>query len=70
MCLTEATRNFIRKEHFDKAKKEMVIINIGRGALIDELCLEEALRTKVIHGAALDVFLEVSIGSYKLSLID
>ena len=37
-------------------KTSAVIINIGRGSVIDEAALVRALREKRIRGAALDVF--------------
>jgi D-3-phosphoglycerate dehydrogenase/(S)-sulfolactate dehydrogenase len=36
-------------------KPHCVIINVGRGELIDEEALEDALTRKVVAGAALDV---------------
>jgi D-2-hydroxyacid dehydrogenase (NADP+) len=37
-------------------KRTAVLINVSRGALVDEWALVEALRTNRIRGAALDVF--------------
>jgi phosphoglycerate dehydrogenase-like enzyme len=37
-------------------KPTAVIINVGRGAVIDEAAMVRALETKQIAGAALDVF--------------
>lgn len=56
MALTEQTRNTIRAEHFKRAKKGLVLINIGRGPLLDENALVHALKSGDIAGAALDVF--------------
>ena len=41
---------------FAKMRKDAVIINLARGSLIDEKCLIEALMSRKIAGAALDVF--------------
>jgi phosphoglycerate dehydrogenase-like enzyme len=37
-------------------KPDACIINVGRGQLVDESALAQALREKRIGGAALDVF--------------
>ena len=37
-------------------KPDACLINVGRGALVDEVALAAALREKKIGGAALDVF--------------
>ena len=39
-------------------KPTAVLINVGRGALIDETALADALRAKKIAMAAVDVFVE------------
>jgi phosphoglycerate dehydrogenase-like enzyme len=37
-------------------KREAIVMNVGRGPVIDEAAIVEALRAKKIRGAALDVF--------------
>jgi len=54
--LTERTRYLINAERLARMKPEAYIINVARGALIDEAALVEALRNRRIGGAALDVF--------------
>jgi phosphoglycerate dehydrogenase-like enzyme len=54
--LTPATKGMIGKREFDLMKREAVILNVGRGPVIDESAMVEALRTKRIRGAVLDVF--------------
>lgn len=54
--LTEETRGMIGKREFELMKPSAVILNVGRGPVIDEAAMVEALRTKRIRGAALDVF--------------
>ena len=55
--LTEATRGLVGKEAFDHAKEGSVFINVGRGPIVDEDALIEALKAKLrLRGAALDVF--------------
>jgi phosphoglycerate dehydrogenase-like enzyme len=54
--LTEQTRGMIGQREFELMKPSAVILNVGRGPVIDEDAMVEALRTKQIRGAALDVF--------------
>ena len=54
--LTEETRHMINKDIFDAMKPTGVIINVGRGAVIDEDAMIDALDKDKIGGAALDVF--------------
>jgi D-3-phosphoglycerate dehydrogenase / 2-oxoglutarate reductase len=56
MPLTSETKHMISRERLAKAKKELRIVNCARGGLIDEEALYDALKTKRIAGAALDVF--------------
>ncbi len=56
--LTEATHKMIDAAALDSMKDSAYLINVGRGELIDEPALIEALRFKKIAGAALDVFHE------------
>jgi len=53
--LTEATRGMVSAEMLGRCKSSAVIINVGRGPLIDEDALIEALSSNAIKGAALDV---------------
>jgi phosphoglycerate dehydrogenase-like enzyme len=54
--LTSATRGAISKEVIARMKPTAWVVNIARGAIIDEAALIEALREGRIGGAALDVF--------------
>ena len=54
--LTPETKGMIGREQIAAMKSNAVVINIGRGAVIDEPALVEALRDNKIRGAALDVF--------------
>jgi phosphoglycerate dehydrogenase-like enzyme len=54
--LTPETRGFIGKAELRAMKPDAVLINVGRGPLVDETALVAALREKRIGGAALDVF--------------
>ena len=53
--LNEQTKYMINKETIAKMKPSAVIVNTGRGPLINEVDLCEALATKRIAGAGLDV---------------
>ena len=54
--LTPDTRGLVSAAAIAAMKPSAVMINVGRGAVIDEPALIEALRHKRIRGAALDVF--------------
>jgi len=56
--VTPASRNLIDAERLALMKPSACLINVGRGALVDEVALTKALQTKQIAGAALDVFEE------------
>lgn len=53
--LNDQTKYMINKETIDKMKPSAVIVNTGRGPLINEADLCEALASKRIAGAGLDV---------------
>jgi phosphoglycerate dehydrogenase-like enzyme len=54
--LTPETRHLIAARELALMKSNAVLINIGRGAVVDEVALIDALHTGRIRGAALDVF--------------
>ncbi|KAG2389092.1 hypothetical protein C9374_014492 [Naegleria lovaniensis] len=54
--LTESTRHLITKKQFDMMKKNCIIINTARGAVIHEQDLVQALKSNTIAGCGLDVF--------------
>jgi len=53
--LTPETEKMIGKEQFDHAKKGAVFINVGRGPIVDEDALIDALKDGRLKGAGLDV---------------
>lgn len=53
--LTEETRGIIGEKAFEMMKPTACLVNTSRGPLIDEKALYQALKTKKIAGAALDV---------------
>jgi D-2-hydroxyacid dehydrogenase (NADP+) len=56
--MTSSTNALIDATRLAKMKPEACLINVGRGQLIDESALVQALRENKIGGAALDVFVE------------
>jgi phosphoglycerate dehydrogenase-like enzyme len=54
--LTPETRGLIGEREFAVMKPSAVIINVGRGPVIDEAAMIRALTEKRIKGAGLDVF--------------
>jgi len=62
--LTPQTQNLINAERIAKMKPNVVIINVSRGAIVDEAALAKALKDKRIQGAGLDVFAEEPISPH------
>lgn len=56
--LTNETRHMLSDAEFAAMKKSAIVINVGRGPVVDEAALIRALQDKKIAGAALDVFEE------------
>lgn len=56
--LNPATENIINAELLEKTKPGLRIVNVSRGALIDETALAAALDDGRVHSAALEVFQE------------
>ncbi len=54
--LTEETRCLIGRGELRRMKKSAFLINVSRGAVVDEEALAEALRENEIAGAGLDVY--------------
>jgi len=54
--LTPETRHMIGEREFAAMKPGAVIVNVGRGPVIDEAAMLRALTEKRIRGAVLDVF--------------
>lgn len=53
---TEKTKGFLGKEEFDVMKDDVHVVNVGRGPVIDEEALYEALKDDKIGGAAIDTW--------------
>lgn len=61
--LTEQTRGLMQTPQFSAMKRDAILVNLARGAVVDETALLEALRTETIGGAVLDVFTEEPLRS-------
>ncbi|WED43478.1 D-2-hydroxyacid dehydrogenase [Legionella cardiaca] len=53
--LNDTTKNIINTNTLKQMKPTSILINTGRGALVDEAALADALKTKQIRAAYLDV---------------
>ncbi|MER6470170.1 D-2-hydroxyacid dehydrogenase [Streptomyces collinus] len=60
--LTEQTYGMFDTRRFGVMQPSAVFVNVGRGGLVDEDALAEALRRRWIAGAALDVFATEPLG--------
>jgi D-3-phosphoglycerate dehydrogenase len=67
---TKESRHLIDRHSLAKMKSTAFLINTARGALINEPDLVEALRTKKIAGAGIDVFEQEPPGDHPLFLLD
>ncbi|PLX97789.1 MAG: glycerate dehydrogenase [Desulfuromonas sp.] len=56
--LTPETENLVNEERITLMKKSAILINTGRGQLVDEWALSDALDAKQIAGAGIDVLSE------------
>lgn len=54
--INESTKGIIGKEEINLMKKNAILINCGRGPLVDIDALADALHQNLIGGAAIDVF--------------
>lgn len=54
--LSETTRHLISQAQLEKMQSHAVLVNISRGAVVDEEALYHALKAKQIFAAGLDVF--------------
>ena len=61
--LTEETHHLVNETVFEAMKKTAVLINVSRGAIVDEAALVSALAAQKIAGAGLDVFEEEPLPS-------
>lgn len=54
--LNEKTKGLIGEKELSIMKPDSIIVNMGRGGIIDECALAKAIDNNIIGGAALDVF--------------
>jgi phosphoglycerate dehydrogenase-like enzyme len=54
--LTEETRGFVGPEAIGVMKPDSILVNIGRGEIVDEEALYNALRDRKIAAAGIDVW--------------
>nr|WP_117235827.1 D-2-hydroxyacid dehydrogenase [Vibrio maerlii] len=60
--LTAETKNLISSDEFAQMKSSAILINAGRGGLVDEKALITALKCGELSGAGVDVFTEEPAG--------
>lgn len=56
--LNEKTAGLIGEAEFAMMKPTALLVNMGRGGIVDEKALADAIDNKIIAGAALDVFVK------------
>jgi phosphoglycerate dehydrogenase-like enzyme len=61
--LTPETRGLVGRRELGRMPRHAVLVNLGRGPLVDQDALTEALERRAIAGAALDVFHEEPLPS-------
>lgn len=65
LAVTPETTGLVDDRLLGLMKKESILINTSRGAIVDEIALERRLRAGMIRGAGLDVF-EHEVGSDRI----
>jgi D-3-phosphoglycerate dehydrogenase / 2-oxoglutarate reductase len=54
--LTAQTRGLLGRAQLEAMKPDSVVLNVARGGIVDEAALAQALESKTISGAAVDVY--------------
>ncbi len=68
--LTRRTAGMVNRRTLAMMKPTALLINVGRGGIIDETALHQALERQIIAGAALDVFQQEPPGNSPLLYLD
>jgi phosphoglycerate dehydrogenase-like enzyme len=61
--LTDETRGLLDRDRISRMRDGAIFVNVGRGGVVDEAALVDALRSGKLRGAALDVFAEEPLPS-------
>lgn len=61
--LNERTNGLIGAKEISRMKPDAILVNMGRGGIVDETALAEAINEERIAGAALDVFVKEPLPS-------
>lgn len=56
LALNDDTKNLMNEQRLKLLKKGAILINVARGAVVDEVALVQMLKQGTIRGAGLDVF--------------
>jgi len=59
----KSTEKYFDKAFFQAMKRSALFINVGRGKTVDEVALEDALRSHLIRSAAIDVTFDEPLSS-------
>lgn len=68
--LNDDTRGLINAERIARMKPGVRIVNCARGGIVDEDALADAIESKQVAGAALDVFVTEPPGDCRLTKLD
>ncbi|WP_095115199.1 D-glycerate dehydrogenase [Pseudomonas sp. Irchel 3F3] len=68
--LTPETRNLISHQELYLMKPEAILINVSRGPIVDEIALVDALKSRRIRAAGLDVYVKEPLSESPLFNLD